>query len=173
MNKLQQCIKHRKMLLSNPNKYTQDIDRAKMRFAQTAYKSVGRQGSNKKKLIPLFGELAQLVIEAQGNTPLYDYKDPLDILPRAWNSPMNMDLDYVKYEIGHLTSINNGGSFKPENLSFQSARCNQHIQSSLNFDETTEYRKVEEVTTRVENLFELHKSKKWLDIKKEINSIVR
>jgi len=160
------------MLLSNPNKYTQDSDRAVMQFAQTAYKSVGRQGSNKKILIPLYEKLAQLVIEAQGNTPLYDYKD---ILPRAWNSPMKggWKLDYVKYEIGHLISINNGGSFKPENLSFQSARCNQHLQSSLNFDETTEYRMVEEVKTRVENLFELHKSKKWLDIIKEIDSIVR
>jgi hypothetical protein len=161
-------LEHREVLLSNPNRYTQDAERAIMQFAQSAYKNIGNQGSNKKKLIPLYQKLGQLVIEAQGYKPLYDYESDL---PRAWNSPMKggWKLNYIKYEIGHLISVNNGGSFKPENLSFQSARCNQHVQTSMNYNETTEYAYIEEVRNRVNNLFILHKSKEWLDIINYLN----
>ena len=61
----------------------------------------------------------------------------------------------------------------PENLSFQSARCNQHIQTSMNYFETTEYNCKEEVKNRINKLFILHKSKEWTDILEKINSIVK
>lgn len=165
-------LQHRKNLLDNPNRYTQDKDRAIKQFAEISYKSYGRCGPNKKLVISLVHKLGNLVFETQENLPIYEYQDTL---PRAWNSPMNggWEKDYIKWEIGHLISINQGGSNKPENLSFQSARCNQHIQTSLNYFETTEYICKEEVKNRIHNLFILHKSKEWKDILEKINSIVQ
>ncbi len=77
--------------------------------------------------------------------------------------------------MGNRTSIslNQGGSNSPENLSFQSARCNQHIQTSMNYFETTEYNCKEEVKKRIDNLFILHKSKEWINIIENINSIAK
>ena len=49
-------------------------------------------------------------------------------------------------------SLNQCGSNNPENLLFQSARCNQHIQTSMNYFETTEYNCKEEVKNRIDNL---------------------
>ena len=165
-------LQHRNNLLNNPNRYIQDKERAIKNFALTAYKFYGSCGLNKKKLINLLEKLGNLVFEKQENKPIYEYKDDL---PRAWNSPMNggWDINYIKWEIGHLISLNQGGNNNPENLSFQSARCNQHIQSSMNYFETTEYNCKEEVKNRIDSLFILHKSKEWLDILKDITSIVK
>ena len=162
---------HRNNLLNNQNRYIQDKERAIRQFAEVAYRHYGACGKNKKLLINLLEKLANLVFRNQGNIPIYEYQDTL---PRAWNSPMNggWKLNYIKWEIGHLISLNQGGSNNPENLSFQSARCNQHIQTSMNFYETTEYKCKEEVKNRIDNLFMLHKSKEWRDIIEKINSIV-
>ena len=80
-------------------------------------------------------------------------------------------VNYIKWEIGHLISLNQGGLNNPENLSFQSARCNQHIQTSMNYYETTEYTYIEEVKKRIDKLFILHKSKEWNDILEKLNSL--
>ena len=161
---------HRKNLLNNPNRFIHDRDRAIERFAEKAYKSYGCCGKNKKVIIPLLKQLGKLVFENQENTPLYEYQD---ILPRSWNKKAEWKLNYIKYEIGHLISINQGGTYEPENLSFQSTRCNQHVQSGLSYLETTEYKCKEEVKNRVDNLIILHKSKEWIDIKEQINSILK
>lgn len=163
---------HRTNLLNNPNRFTHDRDRAIKRFAETAYKSYGCCGKNKKVIIPLLIQLGKLLFENQENTPIYEYQD---ILPRSWNSPKNggWELNYIKWEIGHLKSINQGGTYEPENLSFQSARCNQHVQTGLSYFETTEYNCKEEVKNRLDNLSILHNSKEWIDIKEQINSILK
>tara|TARA_B110000211_G_scaffold225510_1_gene277843 strand:- start:1719 stop:2069 length:351 start_codon:yes stop_codon:yes gene_type:complete len=111
--------------------------------------------------------MGELVFEAQNYKPLYEYGK---VLPRAWNSPMRggWNVNYIKWEIGHLTSKNQLGKNNPENLSFQSARGNQLCQTSMNYSETTEYTYVKEVTNRIDNLFKLHKSSKWLKIKGQI-----
>ena len=165
-------LEHRKRLLKNSNRYIQDKDRAIKQFAETAYKNYGRCGKNKKMIIQLLQELGSLVFKAQGNESIYEYQDTL---PRAWNSPMKggWKINYIKWEIGHLISLNQGGSNNPENLSFQSARCNQHIQTSMNYFETTEYNCKEEVKNRINNLFALHESDEWKDILKKINSIIK
>ena len=51
------------------------------------------------------------------------------------------DVNYIKYEWGHLRSINQNpdSAFDVENLCLMSARCNQHIQSSLDIDELLAY----------------------------------
>ena len=122
-------LDHRKNLLNNPNRYIQDKERAIKQFAETSYKFYGSCGKNKKLLIKLLEKLGNLVFENQENKPIYEYQDTL---PRAWNSPMNggWKINHIKWEIGHLISLNQGGSNNPENLSFQSARCNQHIQKT-------------------------------------------
>jgi len=165
-------LQHRENLLNNPNRFIHDKERAIEQFAETSYKNYGRCGKNKKSVIQLLKQLGKLVFENQENTPIYEYQD---ILPRSWNSPMKggWKLNYIKWEIGHLKSKNQGGTNEPENLSFQSARCNQHIQTSMNYFETTEYNCKEEVKNRVDNLFILHKSKEWIDILEKINSIFK
>jgi len=165
-------LQHRENLLNNPNRFIQDKERAIGQFAETSYKNYGRCGKNKKSVIQLLKQLGKLVFENQENTPIYEYQDDL---PRSWNSPMKggWKLNYIKWEIGHLKSKNQGGTNEPENLSFQSARCNQHIQTSMNYFETTEYKCKEEVKNRIDKLFILHKSKEWKDILEKINSIVK
>lgn len=165
-------LQHRENLLNNPNRFIQDKERAIKQFAETSYKNYGPCGKNKKSVIQLLKQLGKLVFENQENTPIYEYQD---ILPRSWNSPMKggWNLNYIKWEIGHLKSKNQGGTNEPENLSFQSARCNQHIQTSMNYFETTEYNCKEEVKNRVDNLFILHKSKEWINILEKINSIFK
>ena len=165
-------LDHRNNLLNNPNRYIQDKKRAIKQYAETAYKHYGSFGKDKKLIIKPLEELGKLAFENQGNLPIYEYEDTL---PRAWNSPMNggWKINYIKWEIGHLISLNQGGLNNPENLSFQSARCNQHIQTSMNYYETTEYNCKEEVKHRIGNLFTLHKSKEWTDILENINSIVK
>tara|TARA_Y100000389_G_scaffold6221_1_gene5966 strand:- start:475 stop:1089 length:615 start_codon:yes stop_codon:yes gene_type:complete len=166
---------HRKDLKDNKeDRFTRDKERAIAQFAETSYKHYGRCGKNKKLVIQLLKQLGKLVFENQKDTPLYEYTDDPDDLPRSWNSPMKggWEVDYIKWEIGHLESQNQGGTNKPENLSFQSARCNQHIQTSMNYSETTEYKYIKEVQNRVDNLFILHRSKEWMDILDKINSIL-
>ena len=163
-------LNHRKNLLGNQNRYIQDKERAINQFAETSYKYYGPCGKNKKLLISLLRQLGKLVFENQEYKPIYEYQDAL---PRAWNSPMNggWKVNYIKWEIGHLISLNQGGLNNPENLSFQSARCNQHIQTSMNYYETTEYTYIEEVKKRIDKLFILHKSKEWNDILEKLNSL--
>ena len=162
-------LHHRTNLLKNPNRYIQDKERAINQFAETSYKYYGPCGKNKKLIIALLKQLGELVFKNQECKPIYEY---LDTLPRAWNSPMRggWKVNYIKWETGHLISLNQGGLNNPENLSFQSARCNQHIQTSMNYFETTEYNCKEEVKHRIDNLFILHKSKEWNEILEQINS---
>jgi hypothetical protein len=165
-------LQHRANLLHNPDRYIQDKNRAIKQFAETAYKFYGSCGKNKKLIIPLLEKLANLVFTNQDNKPIYEYQDEL---PRAWNSPMNggWSINYIKWEIGHLISLNQGGTNNPANLSFQSARCNQHIQTSMNYFETTEYNCKEEVNNRISKLFILHNSTEWIDILDKIQNIVQ
>ena len=160
-------LHHRNNLLNNPNRYIQDKERAINQFAETSYKYYGACGKNKKNIISLLRQLGELVFESQEFTPIYEY---LDTLPRAWNSPMNggWKVNYIKWEIGHLISLNQGGLNNPENLSFQSARCNQHIQTSMNYFETTEYNCKPEIKQRIDKLFILYKSKEWNEIIEKI-----
>ena len=62
-------------------------------------------------------------------------------LPLCWNAPKNWDLNYVKYEWGHLHSRDQNpvAAHRLENLALYSARCNQHIQTSMNTEELMTY----------------------------------
>lgn len=62
-------------------------------------------------------------------------------LPLCWNSPKDWEKDYIKYEWGHLLSRNQNAATadRIENLALYSARCNQHIQTSLDVQELMIY----------------------------------
>ena len=166
--------KHRMKLKANTiDRYTKDRDRAITQFAMTAYNNYEKCGSNKKHVIQKLKQMGELVFNAQKSVPLYEFDfGNREQLPRAWNSPMKggWDVNYIKWEIGHLMSKNKGGLNlnKPENLSFQSARCNQHVQSGLDFNETTEYKYVPEIRNRVAAIFDVHKTPEWSRLTQEI-----
>lgn len=165
-------LRHRKNLSNNPKRYSQDKDQAINKFAEITSNYYGVCGKNKKIIIHLLKRLGDLVFETQEGKPLYEYEDTL---PRAWNSHDDdgWKINYIKWEIGHLISLNQGGSNNPENLSFQSARCKQEIQMHLDYFETTEYNCKKEVQQRVNNLLNLHKSKEWNDILGKIHSLAK
>lgn len=156
-------LQHRKNLLSNPNRYEHDKENAIANFAKISYKYYGSYGQQKQNIIKLLKQLGKIAFAAQGGVPIYEYSDAL---PRAWNSPMRngWDVNYIVWEIGHLKSRNQGGLDNPENLSFQSARGNQHIQTSMNYWETTEWNVKEEIKNRIANLFMVHTSAQWKEI---------
>lgn len=62
-------------------------------------------------------------------------------LPLCWNAPKDWEKDYIKYEWGHLLSRNQNAAdaHRLENLALYSARCNQHIQTSLDVPELMIY----------------------------------
>jgi hypothetical protein len=184
-------LNHRQKLLQNPHRYIIGKDRAFDNFAEKVYKwyylkhcencqstDHFKFRSISKRILELIYILAGKIFDAQGGKPLYEYTTK-DGLPRAWNNPTQGYKDnlgrpiwithHIEYHIGHLISDSRGGSWHPSNLSFQSARCNLHVQSSLNFYETTEYELIEEVKLRIDNLFDLHKTDEWMRIIKELD----
>ncbi|OEE06368.1 hypothetical protein OC7_01995 [Vibrio cyclitrophicus ZF270] len=81
-------------------------------------------------------------------------------------------MDYIKYEWGHLKSRNQNGdaAYCAQNLCLQSARCNQHIQSSMNVEELKEYGgKLEQVISKnLDERASLFSSDKWQELLTEL-----
>ncbi|MBN2657904.1 MAG: hypothetical protein JXR86_12645 [Spirochaetales bacterium] len=125
---------HRMNLKNNPNAYTEDLERCYQSII-IHLKNAGYKKITYNKATEEIIELVNLLFEAQDNKPFLhiDYGDGL---PFCWNSPYKgaWELNYIKYEWGHLESRNQNGrtAHNIENLCLQSARCNQHIQSSMN-----------------------------------------
>lgn len=142
---------HRKLLQANPNAYTEDIERCYgtvvKHLKDAGYKSItlNRAYSEVKNFV-------DLIFAAQQSKPFFHIESELG-LPFCWNSPSKggWDIDYIRYEWGHLRSRNqNINDYRCiMNLCLQSARCNQHIQSSMNVIELLEYGgKLKEVIER-------------------------
>ena len=114
-------------------------------------------------------DLADMIFEAQGKKPLFQFGE--DIV--AWNRPSYWNLNYIKYEIGHKLPVNAGGTSHPENLCYMSARCNQHIQSSLEMHNVLDwyFSHNDEVKNRLKNLDELYLSENWKQKLEEIRKI--
>jgi len=161
---------HREMLKKNEECWLADYDRAQRNFVEHLWKWVKDKNptAKKKDKCDVMNEVAGLVFEAQGYRPLFHLSDS-NIM--AWNSPKDWDrYSHIRYEIGHMNPKNNGGESEPENLCFMSARCNQHIQSSLSFEEVMENyfahnTKATLVVERVNNLKALHQSDCWKELK--------
>ena len=137
MNKT--LLQHRQELAANPVAYTKDLSRA----AQTLTPHLKKAGYGLLKASqggPERDHFVRLIFRAQCERPFFHVEAPL---PYCWNAPSKggWDVNYIKYEWGHLRSINQNpdSAFHVENLCLMSARCNQHIQSSMNIDELLVY----------------------------------
>ena len=158
---------HRQNIADNTECFTQDKERAIANWSEHCWKYVKENTTDltKKNAIVILKEMAELVWEAQGGVPLFQFEAPTG-LPMSWNRPQDGELNYIRYEIGHVHPQLEGGVSNPENLTFQSARCNQHIQSSLDIDEVLVYfTSVDVVNERMANLAELHNSEHWAALK--------
>jgi len=161
---------HRINLNSNPNCFTQDKDRAINNWMKHCWKYVKIHSNIKKSEADvILREMAELVFQAQDDKPLFQFDMKSTGLPTSWNRPQDGDKDYIRYEVGHIHPQLEGGESNPENLTFQSARCNQHIQSSLDIDEVMEYFQDNEVVIqRMNSIKELHNSSHWNYLKSQL-----
>lgn len=156
---------HRNALSANPNAFEADLPRLSRTFVphlkRCGYRRVGGQAAR-----PLVAEVVERLFEAQGRRPLFHVED---VLPYCWNAPRFWSVDYIRYEWGHLRSRNqNHDAEHIENLALCSARCNQHIQTSMDIEEVRQWlagsriaRRIDEVLARRAALFA---SPAWKDL---------
>lgn len=159
---------HRNLLQSNPNRYEAGYQSAKDNWVRHAYSYYRDPSSNrveKRRLKEHLGLMADLTFEAQNRRPLFEIDDKCF----AWNSPRFFSDNFIRYEIGHIRPKNKGGLSIVSNLCFQSARCNQHIQSALNIDEVLFLLGHHtSVRQRIESLLSLHTSTEWIDLENQL-----
>ena len=128
----------------------------------------------KFNLSHLSEQLIKLLFKAQNNKPFFHIeKSPL---PMCWNAPKDWDKDYIKYEWGHLHSHNqlsDNYTETFENTCLQSARCNQHIQTSMDIDELLIYGgELSQVIHRnLESRAKLFSSQEWIDIVGQLQTL--
>lgn len=110
--------------------------------------------------------IVRLLFSAQDERPMFHVEGTER--PLCWNSPKNWDLNYIKYEWGHIFSRNQNSAtaHKLENLGLYSARCNQHIQTSLDVPELMVYGGIiaQRVSTVLTARRKLFASTKWQDL---------
>ena len=161
-----QLDEHRLLLLNNTNYNTHYKEKAISNFVKMHASKAYPKSKNK---ILLLNKAAEMVWNAQEEKPMFDFILS-DGLPAAWNRPQGFADNYIRYEIGHIVPRNAGGESKINNLCFMSARCNQHIQSSLSMDSVIEgyFSHNDEVLQRWENLKDLWVSQEWLDLEKDL-----
>jgi hypothetical protein len=89
------------------------------------------------------------------------------------NRPQNWNIDFIKYEWGHLLSKNQNEteSENIHNLALYSARCNQHIQSSMDIQELMIYGGIlaQRISSVLLNRRKLFESDEWKSIINQIN----
>jgi len=167
-------IDHRKSLSENDDAYIFEVrDENIERLVKTLIPHLKNAGF-KVTLGNSFNELAQIIkmlFEAQDNRPFFHVEGTE--LPLCWNSPRDWDKDYIKYEWGHLRSRNQAQdkAHKLENLGLYSARCNQHIQTSMHIEELMVYggilaQRISNVLTARRRLFE---SQEWGHLVSKLN----
>jgi hypothetical protein len=130
-------LHHRAALAKNAHAYTQDWERVQ-RTAVAHLKKCGFGRVTLARCKDLVIRFAELIFDTQDRKPFFHVDGPL---PYCWNAPKDWDKDYIRYEWGHLRSRNqnSSGANTVENLCLQSARCNQHIQTSLNIEEVFDW----------------------------------
>jgi hypothetical protein len=179
MNKL---LEHRKLLITNPNHNTDGYPKFKENTIKKLYKNFNIhkrcKGKENKELIKMFfGDLIDMVWEAQGKVPFFGGYDS-NGLPWHWNNPVaskdrpNFSTDYVELQYGHILSRNNQGKDRHDNFTIQSARCNNHIQTSLNLSEAIICCPRQEVIERYNKVKKLHASDKWKNKVNEIEQVL-
>jgi len=172
MNK-PKLIDHRKSLSSNLNAYGHEIrDENIERLVKSLAPHLKKAGLNvsPSKNFDELTQIIKLLFQAQDDRPFFHVEGTE--MPLCWNSPRDWDKDYIKYEWGHLRSRNQAEdrAHKLENLGLYSARCNQHIQTSMHIEELMIYggvlaQRISNVLTARRKLFE---TQQWKNLVKEI-----
>ena len=164
-------IDHRQIIEKNPNAYVKDLfdDRLVGTLVNHIKEDfVGTRFTTDKRII--IKSIIVLIFETQDKRPFFHVEGTE--LPLCWNRPADWDCDYIKYEWGHLLSRNqNPGNLNTiENLGLYSARCNQHIQSSMNIQELMVYGGL--ISTRISNVLTkrraLFESEEWQKLIEEL-----
>lgn len=128
-------------IASNSKAYTYEIENKMERLVSTLIPHINSNGVrlSYKRHSESLSALIVMVFEAQEQRPIFHVEGTE--LPLCWNSPGDWDKDYIKYEWGHLKSKNQNPEdvFSIENFALYSARCNKHIQSSMNIEELMVY----------------------------------
>ena len=155
-------IDHRRALAENGQAYSFELqDENIERLVKTLVPHMKKAGFS-VTLGNSFDELASIIkmlFHAQDKRPFFHVEGTE--LPLCWNSPRDWNKNYIKYEWGHLRSRNQAQdkAHKLENLGLYSARCNQHIQTSLHIEELMVYggilaQRISNVLTARRQLFE-------------------
>ncbi|AEE20364.1 hypothetical protein JM84_2297 [Dokdonia sp. Hel_I_63] len=157
-------MEHRRIINKNPQAYETDLESE--RLVKSIINHIRNDFSNvrfDKQKREILREIVILLFEAQEHRPFFHVEGTE--LPLCWNRPSDWNIDYIKYEWGHLLSQNQmpEKSSSIENIGLYSARCNQHIQSSMNIQELMVYggllaQRISNVLTNRRILFA---SKKW------------
>jgi hypothetical protein len=166
MNTKIKLIDHRIALAKNIHAYSFELDFGNIdRLVKSLIPHLKNAGFpvTLKKSNDYLKSYIKFLFEAQGHRPLFHVEGTE--LPLCWNSPKDWDKNYIKYEWGHLHSYNrdNAEAYKLENLGLYSARCNQHIQTSMHIEELMVYggilaQRISNVLTARRFLFE---SNEW------------
>jgi hypothetical protein len=134
---------HRLALANNPrDPYVYEIEHDLDRLCSTLLRHLRTSATfianpqETKRVLPL---IVQKLFDAQDRRPMFHVEGTE--LPLCWNAPRDWEKDYIKYEWGHLKSINQNPAAAHDihNLALYSARCNQHIQSSMDIQELMIY----------------------------------
>lgn len=166
-------LEHRKNIEENSDAYTKDINDD--RLVGTLINHIRSNFNNvrfdiDKKII--LKKIIRLLFQTQDNRPFFHVEGTE--LPLCWNRPKDWDKNYIKYEWGHLLSKNQNSNENLilENLALHSARCNQHIQSSLNIQELMVYGGL--ISTRISNVLTkrrlLFESIEWKNITEDLKT---
>jgi len=160
---------HRSNIKKNmPRSYEYELkDKGKDRLILTLINKLTKKYKlSYKKNYEILSQFIELIAETQDFSPIFDIKSVK--LPLCWNSPKDWKLKYIKYEWGHLysKSQNTDLEYNLENLGLYSARCNQHLQSSLDIDEVLVYGGI--IAQRISGILiereKLFRSKIWKNL---------
>lgn len=149
-----QLKEHREALRRNAEAYTADLPRVRL-TAVGHLKRCGFRRVTRSRCESLVDEFVDAIFNTQNRQPFFHIDSEL---PFCWNSPKDWDKNYIRYEWGHLRSVNqNEDANQIENLCLQSARCNQHIQTSMDIIEVLEWLKGSTVEDRIRAILERRK----------------
>ncbi len=158
---------HREALARNPAAYTADLPRIRL-TAVHHLKKCGFRRVTHVRCSSLVDRFVDAIFDTQDRLPFFHVDNPL---PYCWNAPKDWAHNYIRYEWGHLFSRNqNEGAHDIENICLQSARCNQHVQTSMDIDEVLRWlggscvaERVRRVLARRQELFGTDKWSELLD----------
>jgi hypothetical protein len=162
-------LSHRVALANNPQAYSADVSRLS-KTAVNHLKQCGYTRVTQARCGSIVDKFVSYIFDTQDRLPFFHIDGNL---PFCWNSPKDWDKNFICYEWGHLRSKNqNADAYQLENLCLQSARCNQHIQTSMDISEVLIWLDGSKVAERTRHVLEkrekLFASDNWKNLVKEL-----